>query len=469
MDESLTATAPLPENQRPDHDQAARSQVPPSPNRGRIWPWLVALVALIGCVYASMSTHSFVTWLDGQEHAISCSVLPGEAATTGATGCKTAMLSPYSSLFRTSLWGGLPVSLPALGVFAFLAAFAAYVGLKKDRTRHDTGFLLLATLLPVGASVFFATIAATKLGEFCNTCIGIYLASGLSLLLAIVAHVRAPSAGEGTPRPWGRYLVWFGEGVLTVGLLTGVYLAAAPAERPYAKVSCGQIVKSEDEAKILIPLHSQGKLTAANLTPDDSCPNGLRVYGGQCALAPALAVLDPLCPACRAFDRRLGASELDKRLAVDVLLYPLDSKCNWDVKTSLHPGACLISEAMLCAPESAKRILDFSFAEQERLLELGKTNEAALKAEVEQRFPEVKGCVGSNAAKAKVTRSLRWAVNNSLMVMTPQLFVASSPELVADTRLCDQDTDLGLEFTLSRMLDNLKQTVLQKLGQTALR
>lgn len=399
-----------------------REQVPPR-RRGLVWPWLVVVAALLGCFYAAASTQSFITWLDGQEHAISCSVVPGAEAEVGSTGCRTAMLSPYSSVFRTSIWGGLPIALPALAVFAFLAAFSVYLGLKKDANRRDTGFLLLATLLPVGTSVAFAVISATKLGEFCSTCIGIYAASGAAFIFALIAHLRALPAPEGTPRPWGRWLFWFLEGVALVGVLVGLYLASVPSDRQSVERGCGELVKQEDEAKVLLPMP---------VAPT--------------ATTPAIAVLDPLCPACRAFDRRLRASELDQRLDTDLLLFPLDSKCNWMVKTSLHPGACVVSEAMLCAPEAAEQVLAYAFAEQERLLELGKTNEAALKADLEQKFPAVKGCVGSAAAKAKVNKSLRWAVANALPVMTPQLFVAG-------TRVCDEDTDLGLEYTLTRMLE----------------
>lgn len=388
--------------------------------RGRIWPWLVAIAALLGCVYAASSTHSFITWLDGQEHAISCSVLPGGGAETGATGCRTAMLSPYSSVFRTEMWGGIPVSLPALGVFAFLAGFAIYLGLKRDTNRRDTGFLLLATLLPVGTSIAYAVISATKLGEFCSTCIGIYTASGAAFLLALIGHFRALPAPEGTPRPWGKWALWFFEGVVIVGVLVGMYVAMAPT-RDSAN-GCGELVKTEDEAKVLLP------------------------WSTNQAGTPAIAVLDPLCPACRAFDRRLRASELDQRLNQQVLLFPLDSKCNWMVKSSLHPGACVVSEAALCAPQSTQKVLDYAFDNQERLLDLGKTNEAALKADLEQKFPEIKGCVGSAAAKAKVNKSLRWAVANALPVMTPQLYING-------TRLCDEDTDLGLEYTLLSILE----------------
>jgi uncharacterized membrane protein len=390
--------------------------------RGVVWPWLVAMAALLGCFYAAASTESFITWLDGQEHSISCSVLPGAEGEIGASGCRTAMLSPYSSVFRTSLWGGIPVSLPALGVFAFLAAFGIYLGLKRDTSRRDTGFLLLGTLLPVATSTVFAVISATQLGEFCSTCIGIYSASGAAFILALIGHFRALPAPEGTPRPWGRWALWFFEGVVVVGALVGLYVASAPSERQSVTRGCGELVKQDDEAQILLPLPAEPGTT------------------------PAIAVLDPLCPACRSFDRRLRVSELDKRLDMEMLLFPLDAKCNWMVKTTLHPGACVVSEAMLCAPESTSRVLEYAFNEQARLIELGKTNEAALKADLEQHFPEIKGCVGSAAAKAKVNKSLRWAVANALPVMTPQLFVAG-------TRVCDEDTDLGLEFTLTRMLE----------------
>jgi len=37
-------------------------------------------------------------------------------------------------------------------------------------------------------------------------------------------------------------------------------------------------------------------------------------------------------------------------------------------------------------------------------------------------------------------------VSNALPVLTPQLFVG-------DKRVCDEDTDLGLEYTIARMLE----------------
>lgn len=386
--------------------------------RGRGWLILVAAAAVFGAVMAGVSTRDFISHLDGQVHAVSCSVMPGGEAVIGQSGCKEAMLSPWSSLFRTKYWGGMPVSLLGLAVFAFIAALSVAVAFGRQITRRDTGFVWLATLVPVGASLVWGTLAYTRLGEFCQVCVGMYAASGAMFVLAAVAHFRAARGAGGLP--WGRFGLWFVEGVAAVGLLAGVYAMRAPEERKSLE-GCGSLVAPEDPKGVLLTLPGPGT-------------------------TPALAVLDPLCPACRSFDERLKLSELDKRLATRVLLFPLDSTCNWMVKTSLHPGACQVSEAMLCSPGEADKILAWSFENQARLLELGGSDAKALADELTTRWPATKGCLGTSRAKDKITSGLRWAVENALPVLTPQLYVGAK-------RMCDEDTDLGLEFTLNHMID----------------
>jgi hypothetical protein len=52
----------------------------------------------------------------------------------------------------------------------------------------------------------------------------------------------------------------------------------------------------------------------------------------------------------------------------------------------------------------------------------------------------------SAVTKTRLAQGLRWAIKNQLPVLTPQLYVGGK-------RLCDEDTDLGLEYTLSHMLE----------------
>src|SRR5262245_53285666 len=95
-------------------------------------PWLVLVIAasLAGLTFAGFSTYDLVAHLDRQEHSIHCSFIPGLGKEAGDTsGCQVAMMSPYSSVFRSSVWGGIPISLPAMSVFAFLLFFAVDLAL----------------------------------------------------------------------------------------------------------------------------------------------------------------------------------------------------------------------------------------------------------------------------------------------------------------------------------------------------
>jgi hypothetical protein len=128
------------------------------------------------------------------------------------------------------------------------------------------------------------------------------------------------------------------------------------------------------------------------------------------------------------------------------VLFPLDSTCNWMITETTHPGACTVSEAVLCAGDKAPEVIAWAFEVQDRIREETKADPTAAAREVKQRFPELAACVGSPEAKARVGKSLRWAVNNNVHVLTPQLFVDN-------VKLCDEDVDLGLDYALGIMLD----------------
>lgn len=333
------------------------------------------------------------------------------------------MMSPYSSYFREAVWGGVPVSLWALAVFAYLVYRAGALAWRGSATRHEAGYLVVATGLPLGMSAIYFFLSL-QVGATCKVCVGMYLSSVAAFALAALALRQVPPGehGEGP-----RYAFWFAQGVGFVLLLTGVYLAFRPASDVAKPGGCGTLVQAEDPAGVMIELK-----------------------GGK---TEAIEVLDPLCPSCKAFDTRLGASGLGKELALKGLLFPLDSTCNWMVTEELHPGACAVSEAVLCAAgfgekkdhEAARKVLAWAFEHQERLREDAKRDPQALRAELEAQFPGVKGCLGGPQVKNKLIKSLRWAVANALPVLTPQLFVR-------EKRMCDEDTDLGLEYSLKKML-----------------
>src|SRR5687768_17319985 len=149
--------------------------MPGAPKR---WPAVLALIAsILGLAFAAVSTLDYTKHLDRQVHDIHCSFVPGLTAAEAAdNACRTAMYSPYSALFRDKYWGGVPISLFALGAFAFFAAFSLYMLLTVHRPpRYVAHFLAFAGATPLVVSLVMFVISATRLGQYCKTCVGIYV------------------------------------------------------------------------------------------------------------------------------------------------------------------------------------------------------------------------------------------------------------------------------------------------------
>jgi uncharacterized membrane protein len=449
----------------------------------RVLCGLVAASSLAGFLFAEVSSSDFASHLDRQTHGIHCSLLPGagELDTRGTSGCHVTLMSPYSSVLRDAVWGGVPIALPAMGVFAFLVVAAlAILVLGRERDRRALLGLTLAAAIPFVTSIAMGWISLHELDAACKLCIGIYLASAAAFVLAgsalFVARrgepeaLSAASASEAeatlpdapidaagqtadaprlatasemdrriaarrlerrgalaAPEPLGWGVVGLGAliGIAFVALPVLAYAAGAPDFSGYVG-ACGTLAHPEGGDEVLVAI------------------------GPQTREVEMIEVLDPLCPSCRGFEARFSAHRAAEEVSRSALLFPLDAECNWMVSESVHPGACLLSRAVLCAEEDAEEVLAWAFAQQSELerREDEETEDAARRVEraVRERFPALGECIASPEARNRLNRALRFAVDNELPVLTPQVYVDG-------TRLCDEDTDLGLDYVLSRLLD----------------
>lgn len=389
--------------------------------------WLIVVLvgALVGLVFAGVSTWDFVQHLDRQVHSLHCSFIPGMGHGAGESGCQVAMMSPYSSVLRTRIWGGIPISLPAMAVFAFIGFYAVDLLVsRRTQDRRATAFLALAAGLPAFMSMMMLTISLVKLGTTCKLCVCIYAASALCLAGAILLWRRAVKAPSPEPEVTNRFLgAMFAVGVAFVLVPILLYIAMAPDHSKFLG-TCENLTKSDDPYGVMVRVDKRSSGTAV----------------------PALEILDPLCPACRAFEQRLDGSGLGDRLERKAILFPLDTECNWMITETTHPGACTVSEAVLCAGERAPEVIAWAFEVQDQVRTEAKTDKTAAARIVKQRFPELAACVGSAEARSRLNKSMRWAVSHNIRVLTPQLYVDN-------VKLCDEDVDLGLEYALSRMLD----------------
>ena len=393
---------------------------------------MVALIgSLLGLVFSYSSTVDYAAHLDRRLHDVHCSFIPGAPPTSEAEACRAAMYSPYSAVMRDSLWGGIPISLFALGAFAFFAGFSVYLMLAKEKASRANVILFASvSVTPLLVSIVMFTISITKLGTLCKTCVGTYVSSALLAAGGLMELRTLGSARDEYRRPDGQPLValfW----LITLGVVTLlptlVYAATAPDQRPYLG-KCGELKKPDEPTGALIKFH------------------------GTRAVRPALLFEDPLCPTCKALHERLVAEGVFDRLDVTLALFPLDNSCNWMLSDqSLHPGACLVARAIICAKGQELQMLEWAFAEQSSLAAAGKISEEALKAKIAQRWGKaLVDCTDGRDAKATLNKHLHFAADNNVPVSTPQVFLGKQ-------RLCDEDTDLGLRFTLKQLAPEVLQ------------
>jgi uncharacterized membrane protein len=401
------------------------------------WPAVLALgAALLGLVFAGLSSLDYTQHLDRQIHDVHCSYIPGLGAEQAAdNACRVAMYSPYAALFRDRFWGGVPIALLALGAFGFFAAFALYLLLAgRAAPRRALLFLAVFGTTPVLVSILMGTISALRLGHFCKTCVGIYISSTLLAVAAIAGYLgdRVNTVADPEPlfRPEGPlYLLpaW----ALALALFTAVpsllYVAALPSYSSYI-TGCGKLEKPPESEPAGVLLHVP--------------------YAG--AKQPATLFVDPLCPTCKAFHQRLATEGLLEKLDLTLVLFPLDSECNWMLDRPVHPGSCAVSKAILCSDHRAMRVLEWAYEHQEEILGAAKAGAGVVnvRAMIRDRWQGLDACMDAKETKMRLDKMLRYIVQNHLPVSTPQMFVG-------ETRLCDEDTDMGLAYTLRRLAPGL--------------
>lgn len=396
-------------------------------HRVRTFAIIGVVGALWSLLFAAISTTDYASHLDRGLHDLHCSFIPGAQGEADSEGCRVALNSPYAAVLKQRVWGGLPISLFGLGCFAYLTGHAVYVAMLGSRASRNAGLLYcLLALSPLVVSAVMFVISTVELGTICKTCAGIYIGS---LLLAVSA-VGVVSGSAGRRRPMSMASFGAAAGALiALGLSTLapslVYAAMSPDHSAYV-VDCGKLEIAEEKHGALLKLD------------------------GPFAERHAVFFEDPLCPTCKSLHDRLQAAGVLQKLSIQLALFPLDSACNWMLDQPLHPGACQVSRAVLCAKDP-RQMLDWTYEHQQVLALAGRRGDDALIDLLQKTFgAELTRCMKSNQTTQQLNRHLHFAVDNSVPVSTPQVFIDGQ-------RLCDEDIDIGLMFALDKIAPGLLQ------------
>lgn len=388
-------------------------------DRSKVHALILFVAAAFGAAFSALSTLDFIQHLDRQVHSLHCSFIPGVTSEGMAeAGCRAVMNSRYSSFFRDSYWGGIPISLLALAVFAYLAFVTAdmYLSGRLSR-RSDAGYLVLSAALPLLTSAVFFFIAMTEVKALCKLCVGVYVSS-IAFFVTSIVNWRSSEAPEMDPSAQKRAVIYFIEGVLFVAMAVGLYVGLVP-EYKNKVTACGSLSKPEDKQKVLVTLPAS-----------------------KAATETSLEVVDPLCPACKQFTSRVEGDGLLANSQRSILLFPLDSECNWMLSEALHPGACMVSRALLCAEKDFAAMWDFVMDNQESFRITATKAPDEVKAQLVAKFPKVSGCMEQADTKIRLNNMLRYAVQNRMPLTTPQLYLGGK-------RLCEEDSDLGLNYSVA--------------------
>jgi hypothetical protein len=95
--------------------------------------------------------------------------------------------------------------------------------------------------------------------------------------------------------------------------------------------------------------------------------------------------------------------------------------------------------------------LEWAYDQQEYLTRAGKAGEGTLKAAIAQKWgQDMVKCIDSPETKVRLNKHLHFAVSNAIPVSTPQVYLGKQ-------RICDEDTDIGLRYTLKQLAPEVIQ------------
>lgn len=293
----------------------------------------------------------FLVRLHAQAHAGVASF----CAVNDVVNCDRVATSHFSVVL------GLPVALWGTFGYGLASALAAWGLVRRPlRGGWPSGLLFLVAAAAVGASVALALVSEIAIGAWCLLCAASWVIA-LALLAAawracrpagVAAAIRADLA-VARARPGGAVGL-AGAGAAAVALAVAAYpryweKPAAVAPQPPGAAADSRRVPYDDDGK----------------SKDGGSPSAAPVGGGVGTAAPAaggnlpertvVEYSDYECPYCaRAHEETRAVLSARPDITLVRRHFPLDASCNPGVARTIHPTACALARAAICAAEQGR-------------------------------------------------------------------------------------------------------------------
>ncbi len=305
---------------------------PRSPATSRTWPAPRAdVAAALALSLAGLAVSAVLARLHAQAHAGATSF----CALTDTVNCDRVALSPLSVQI------GLPVAVWGMIAYALMAGLAAS-GLPRrpPGSTWPSGLLLLVSTAAAAASVALAVVSKVAVGAWCPLCVMSWLIS-FGLVAAAWRACRGPGASGAVRADLAALRARpLRAGAVVLVLLGGVALTSAAYPR-YWKRGSAHVRKAPSQVTEPAALATAGPVVVFEYT-DYECPFCARMHEETRALA-----------------HRPDVTLVRRH-------FPLDPACNPAVRRQVHPSACTLARASVCAEAQGRldEMEDALFANQ---------------------------------------------------------------------------------------------------------
>ena len=382
--------------------------------------WMVLLIVslILGSIDAfKLYQIDLEIWSGRQESPSFCNV-------SDYINCDAAVLSEYSSIFgiQNSIFG---FSFYSVILLVVLASIFLGEGIKK----HFIRVVFLSSVLASLYGIYLGYILVAKVNALCILCIGSYI---INFALALFSYLLIR---EGLLKAAVNY-------IRDVTLLIKD-IFAVPGRGRWKAVRAILLFMSFIGAGIGIVYYLHSNYKAKTMTFDidekmviesylrmpkeDISLPGYSEPWGRGKKVKIYEFSDFMCPFCKRAAFMLKNILTPYKDSIELIYknYPLDSTCNSKVTRALHPKACLMAFAVLCADQKSKfwRFNDYLF---ENGQEMGRDEllDFAFEEKIDRTWFDE--CLDSEKVKEIVSKELSEA---------DSLNIAQTPTIIINGRI----------------------------------
>ena len=319
---------------RPSPGPQARSAAPPRPEARA--PFAAALaLALAGLV---------LSFLLARLHARAHAGIASFCAVNDVVNCDRVATSRFSVVL------GLPVAVWGAFGYGLAGTLAAWgLAVRPPRGRWPAGLLFLVAGAAVAASAALAVVSEVAIGAWCLLCAGSWAVSAALLVAAwracrpvgVTAAIRDDLAAA-REKPGGL-------AILAVTSAAAIALTAAVYPRYWTQPRAGapDIAGSAAGSRAPSPGLAGPGTGAPAAQAQDAGPAALVVNVPEGVV---VEYSDYECPYCaRAHEETRAILATRPDITLVRRHFPLDASCNPAVARTIHPTACALARAAICA------------------------------------------------------------------------------------------------------------------------